>query len=177
MAWGKVDDKLWGSPKWLATPPRARGLWVTGLSWCMDQLTDGLVPTHVLPSLGGTRTDARDLVSALLWEEVDGGWLYHDWHDYQPSREKVLKERAEAAERQKRAREKAREKRAAAAGVTDMSRRDSRVSHADVTGVVTVPPTRPDPTRPELRLVGPSSSSSPDVSRGAATRMMQGGAA
>lgn len=141
MAWGKIDDNLWGSPKWLATPPRARALWVTALSWCMNQLTDGYVPAHVLSTLGGNRTDARNLVATRLWKEADGGWIFHDWLDYQPSREQVLAERAAAAERQRRAREKAKSRRE--------SRRDKpvthAVSHASVTPLVTVPPTRPDP--------------------------------
>ena len=145
MAWAKVDDSLWGSPKWLATPPRARGLWVTALSWCMDQLTDGYVPAHVLPTLGGNRTDAKTLVTVKLWREADGGWIFHDWLDYQPSREKVLADRAAAAERQRRAREKAASRRE--------SRRDSAVTHGEVTGAVTVPPTRPDPTRPVLGVL------------------------
>ena len=29
MTWGKVDDKLWGHPKWLAASGPARGLWIT----------------------------------------------------------------------------------------------------------------------------------------------------
>lgn len=173
MAWGKVDDKLWGSPKWLSTPLRARGLWVTGLSYCMDQLTDGYVPAHVLPTLGGTPKDAATLVDRGLWEATLGGWMYHDWLDYQPSRDSVLAERANAAERQRRAREKAKEAREAKTkAVTAKSRRESRrdktVSHADVTALVTVPPTRPDPTRP-CSTKETSSSSSPSVARKAAT--------
>lgn len=104
MTWGKVDDKLWGSPKWLAAPPRARALWVTALSWCSDQLTDGDVPLVVLPMLGGRPADARDLVTAGLWEVTDRGWMFHDWADYQPTRASVLAERRSGAERQKVAR-------------------------------------------------------------------------
>ncbi|HEV6951933.1 MAG TPA: hypothetical protein VKY86_01665, partial [Promicromonospora sp.] len=141
MTWGKVDDKLWGSPKWLGTGPRARALWVSGLSWCMDQLTDGHVPAHVISVLGGTRRDAGELVRIGLWEEADGGWQFHDWLDYQPSREQVLAERKAAAERQKRAREKAKAKRDAE--VTRESRRDSQ---RDYTRESRSP--RPDPTRP-----------------------------
>lgn len=140
MTWGKVDDKLWGSPKWLGTGPRARALWVSGLSWCMDQLTDGHVPAHVISVLGGTRRDAGDLVRAGLWEEADDGWQFHDWLDYQPSRAQVLAERKAAADRQKRAREKAKAKRDAE--VTRESRRDSQ---RDYTRESRSP--RPDPTR------------------------------
>ena len=143
MAWGKVDDKLHSSVKWRSASKPARALWSTGLSWCMDQLTDGFVPRDMLPVLDGTRAEAASLVRAGLWEEVDGGYLYHDWLDYQPSREQVLAERAAAAERQRRAREKAKETRASRGShaVTHA------VTHGEVTPVVTVPPTRPDPTR------------------------------
>jgi len=140
MTWGRVDDKLWGSPKWLATGPRARALWVSSLSWCSDQLTDGRVPAHVITVLGGTRRDAGDLVRAGLWEEAPDGWQFHDWADYQPSRAQVLAERKAAAERQKRARDRAKEKRDGK--VTRESRRDSQ---SDYTRESRSP--RPDPTR------------------------------
>lgn len=110
MAWGKIDDKLWGSPKWLSTGPRARALWVSALSWSMDQLTDGVIPTHVLPVLGGSRRDAGDLCRSGLWEEHPSGWVFHDWADYQPSKAKIMAEREAAVERQRRARQKASEK-------------------------------------------------------------------
>lgn len=155
MTWGKVDDKLWGSPKWLTTSPRARALWVTALSWCMDQLTDGRVPAHVMPILGGTRKDVAELVRVGFWHpaghecehercpRADDGWVFHDWLDFQPSREQVLADRAAAADRQKRARERAAERRATAAKPSRRdSRRDSRRRH----GVSHGPP---DPTRPD----------------------------
>ena len=84
MAWFKVDDKLWGHPKWLAVSPRARGLWVTAGSWCASNGTDGLVPTHVLRVLGHTAKDAGELVGAGLWHVEDGGWRFNDWLTYQP---------------------------------------------------------------------------------------------
>ena len=119
MAWGKIDDKLWGSPKWLSTGPRARALWVSALSWSMDQLTDGVIPTHVLPVLGGSRRDAGDLCRSGLWEERAEGWVFHDWADYQPSKAKIMAEREAAAERQRRARQRADEKKRGNGTVTD----------------------------------------------------------
>jgi hypothetical protein len=113
VAWGKIDDKLHSAIKWRMTPKPARALWATALSWSMDQLTDGLVPDGMLGALDGTADEADALVGTGLWERVDGGYLFHDWLDYQPSREQVLAERDAAKERQRRAREKAREKRAA----------------------------------------------------------------
>lgn len=114
MSWFKVDDGLWGSPKWIGLPAGARALWVTAGSYCMDQLTDGRVPERVLGLLGGRRRDADALVKAGLWERDVEGWLFHDWSAYQPSREQVEAERAAARERQRRARERASSARRAA---------------------------------------------------------------
>jgi hypothetical protein len=136
MAWGKVDDKLHSSPKWRACTKGGRALWVTALSWSMDQLTDGRIPAHMLAALDGTVRDAEGLVRVGLWDEADDGWCFHDWTDYQPSREHVLAERDAAKERQRRARERSRE-----------SRRDGAVTDGVSHGVSSVPPTRPDPLK------------------------------
>ena len=84
MAWFKVDDKLWGHPKWLAASPRARSLWVTAGSWCASQETDGVVPRHVLATLGGRPADAADHVTCGLWATHRTGWRFHDWSQFQP---------------------------------------------------------------------------------------------
>lgn len=62
------------------------GLWVIALSWSAGQLTDGFIPDVMLPALGGRAVDAKALVQAGLWEVVDGGWIFHDFADYNPSR-------------------------------------------------------------------------------------------
>lgn len=143
MAWGKVDDKLYSSPKWMQVSKGGKALWVSALSWCMAQLTDGAVPKRTCSMLGASTQDARSLVEAGLWTETQDGYQFHDWLDYQPSREQVLNERKAAGERQRRARERAKESRKSH-GVTNS------VTHGEVhplvTGDVTVPPTRPDPT-------------------------------
>jgi len=99
VPWFKIDDNFWGSPKRMACTPDAIGLWTTAGSWCSQQLTDGFVPKHVLPILGGTARLAQKLVSVGLWEEVDGGWHFHDWDDYQPTKAAVEAERLAARER------------------------------------------------------------------------------
>ncbi len=106
MSWFKVDDGLHSHPKWLATPKAARALWVTAGSWCSDQLTDGFVPAQALRALDGTTREAAQLVTSGLWLEVEGGWLFHDWHDRNPSREQVEERRENNAERLRRWREK-----------------------------------------------------------------------
>lgn len=136
MPWFKVDDALYGHPKWLRTPPAARALWVTAGSWSAAQLTDGHVPAHVLPMLGGTTRAAGELVKAGLWTVDGDGWRFHAWLEFQPSSEQVQAERAQARERQRKAREKAK-----------ASRQSHGVTHDEVTDVVTVPPTQPFPAR------------------------------
>lgn len=111
MAWFKVDDHLYSHPKWLALPKPARALWVTAGSWSAGQLYDGFIPSKALPMLEGTRRDATALVEAGLWSEVDGGWLFHDWAEYQPTRSAVMEKRKRDAERLRRWREKRDEER------------------------------------------------------------------
>lgn len=105
IPWFKVDDGFAVHPKALQAGNAACGLWVRAGSWCMQQLTDGFVPVHVLPTLGTAR-EAQLLVNAGLWKKVSGGWTFHEWDVRQPSREQVEKDRADAAERQRKARER-----------------------------------------------------------------------
>lgn len=100
MAWVRIDDGFWSHPKVIAAGNAAIGLWIKAASYCAQHLTDGFVPDHVVPLLGGTRTQAQRLLSAKLWQKADGGWVFHDWDDYQLSKEKVLKRRAAAKGRQ-----------------------------------------------------------------------------
>lgn len=105
MPWFKVDDGFAVHPKALRAGNAACGLWVRAGSWCMQQLTDGYIPDHVLPALGTTK-EAERLVAAGLWQRAVGGYRFHEWEARQPSREQVEKDRADAAERQRKAREK-----------------------------------------------------------------------
>jgi hypothetical protein len=145
MAWFKVDDKLWGHQKWVSAPPGARALWVTAGSWCADHLTDGHVPRHMLGTFGARLGDSRKLVEIGLWLEVEGGWQFRDWSDYQPSREHVMADREAARQRQRAARDRAR--------ATQLSQRDSGVTNTVTSSDVTDPSHFPDPTRPDPTLL------------------------
>lgn len=145
MSWFKVDDKLWGHPKWLATPIRARGLWVTAGSWSADQEMDGNIPRHVLPILGATLRDASALVAAGLWQATDTGWRFHGWAEFQPTREQKEAEREAARERMRAGRERKAAKRAEDVRPNNDEVRESfGRSSEDVRST----PSRPDPTRP-----------------------------
>ncbi len=118
MTWGKVDDNLAFHPKVIAAGNEAMGLWVRSLSWSSQQLTDGIIPDAIISALHGEAA-AHILVAAGLWHEVDGGYEFNDWVDYQPTREQVLAERLATRERSRAARAKA----SAARNVADVTER------------------------------------------------------
>lgn len=123
MTWFKVDDSFHSHPKALKAGGMALGLWVRCGSYCAQHLTDGFIPREIV-LLYGTKTLAAKLVDAKLWHAVDGGWLMHDYGDYNPTAEKVTAERRSATERQRQAREAAKSRRE--------SRRDSGVTPGGV---------------------------------------------
>lgn len=104
MPWFKVDDTLAFHGKVVAAGNAAMGLWVRAGAWSMQQLTDGFVPTHIARQLGRA-AEARRLVDAGLWTEKDGGYLFHEWTQRQPSRAKVHADREANAERLRKWRE------------------------------------------------------------------------
>lgn len=162
MTWFKLDDGFHCHPKVLEAGNEVIGLYVRCGSWASQQLTDGFVPTSIALLYGSCEL-TEVLVAVNLWTRVSGGWQMHDYLTYNPSKQQVQADRHAAAERQKRARERAREAREARESARDShavthtnghasSHASSHavttpVSHADVTPAVTVPPTRPDPTR------------------------------
>ena len=109
IPWFKVDDKLHSHPKWLALPKGARALWITAGSWSSSQLSDGFVPKSVLVFLDGTTREAAALVDSGLWEPVPGGWQFHDWEQYQPTRQIVTARREASAQRIREWRERKRD--------------------------------------------------------------------
>lgn len=78
---------------------------MTAGSWSSAHLTNGVVRSQDLAALGGSPELAAELVSAGLWEKRrGGGWKFHEWECKNPTREAVEKNRADAAERQRRSR-------------------------------------------------------------------------
>lgn len=147
MAWFKVDDSFESHPKVKRIPRSKRGrvvgLWTLAGSWCARQLTDGHLDAAMVQELGGSKSDAAELVRVGLWETTTAGFVFHDWLDWQPSRARVEADRHAAAERQRRARNKAKSQRDTTNHDTDASRRDSRDDMSSRHGP-------PDPTRPDL---------------------------
>jgi hypothetical protein len=99
MPWAKIDDDLHGHPKVLSAGLEAMGLWVLAISWTAHYLTDGFIPDEQIARLGATQELAQRLVSAGMWEQVDGGYQIHDYLEYNPTGDKVRAEREAAKER------------------------------------------------------------------------------
>jgi hypothetical protein len=177
VTWFKVDDGLHSHRKAVRAGIPAMGLWVMAGSWCADNLTDGWLPDYIAMRLDRDyEENAKTLVQVGLWAEEtrDGepGWRFHEWNEpgRQPTKEQVLTDRAAAADRQKRARDRARGRREPGSrGDSQDDSRDSHavttavttavtapVTHAPVTGAVTVPPSRPVPSRPVPEVQNPS---------------------
>ena len=97
MTWFVIDDTFAFHPKVVAAG-NAITLWVRAGAWCAQQLTDGHVPSHMIPTLG-TKRDAGKLVEVGLWERVEDGYVFHDWSSYQQSREEVERKRRQNADR------------------------------------------------------------------------------
>lgn len=91
MPWFKVDDNFHSHPKARRAGLEAIGLWSLAGSHAMDYFTEGFVPQWFVSSWPNGKRIAERLVAAGLWEvgEKDGeqGWLFHDWHERQPSKE------------------------------------------------------------------------------------------
>lgn len=104
MPWFRVDDQLHAHPKPNKAGLAAMGLWTLAGSHCMSYLTDGVVERWWVESKPrGVKLAAR-LVAAGLWHEHPDGWVFHDWEEFQPTREQILAERGAAVERMRKVR-------------------------------------------------------------------------
>jgi len=102
MPWVKIDDQFASHPKVLKAGPAAAWLYICGLTYCNRYLTDGFIPAQavrLLADLDDPEEQAAALVNAGLWEVTDGGYMVHDFLDWNPSAEEVRSEREAARER------------------------------------------------------------------------------
>lgn len=114
MSWGKVDDGWHDHPKVDKAGLEACGLWGIALSYCCDKLTDGVITRERVVKMAGSQAKAtalaKKLCVAVLWHEAnepcpkghdhcdryradEDGFRFHDWEDYQPTREETVRER------------------------------------------------------------------------------------
>lgn len=109
MAWFKVDDTLAFNAKVVAAGNDAMGLWVRAGAWCASQLMDGFVPNAIALAMANAMASGDDIASLVacgLWHEVDGGYMFHDWAEYQPDAEQVREQRRRRSQAGKRGAER-----------------------------------------------------------------------
>ena len=76
------------------------GAFCMALAYCGDHLTDGFVPRRaMLYVIGATSEQIRALCDVGMLEEVDEGWLIHDYTEHNRTKEQVLHARKKSAER------------------------------------------------------------------------------
>jgi hypothetical protein len=91
MGWLRLDDAFGDHPKVIGLSDRAFRAHVMGLLYCARHLTDGIVPRAAAPKAAAV----RELERAGLWTATrGGGWLIHDFLDYNPSKAETLDKRS-----------------------------------------------------------------------------------
>jgi hypothetical protein len=93
--WLRLDDAFVEHPKVIGLSDLAFRLHIKGLCYSSRYLTDGHVPETAVKDSKLT----KELTRSGLWAKAEGGWLIHDFLEYNPSREQVLEDRRRARER------------------------------------------------------------------------------
>lgn len=105
MVWLKVKANIALERKFLEAGPIASWLWLAGLGFCRVHETDGFIAkVHVpalSPGLSQPFKHAAKLVEVTLWEDTLGGYLVHDYLDWNPSKEQLSAFRAGDSSRKK----------------------------------------------------------------------------
>jgi hypothetical protein len=106
MTWVRLDDSMIEHPKVAALSDAALRTHLGGLCYCGRVMSDGFIPQRIGAGIAPPEILAeleRPQVPnrAPLWEKTTGGWLIHDYLDYNPSREQIEGERASRRERGK----------------------------------------------------------------------------
>lgn len=110
MPWILLSDDFAMNSKLAMLDAEAFRFWLHGLAHCAKNLTDGLIVDAVIPQLTRSRSPQKlvhQLVNArikmdgaALWtrDEVRGGYVVHDYAEYQPSAHQVRQWRQAKAE-------------------------------------------------------------------------------
>ena len=97
MSWFRIDDRSAFGPKILAAGNAAFGAWVRMGAHTSAQEHNGHLTEFEARSIATVQEIKRLVVVGLL-DEVDDGYMIHDFLDYNPSAEEVQAMRAERAE-------------------------------------------------------------------------------
>jgi hypothetical protein len=111
MSWVKVDDGFPRHPKvfvaaGLVKPhgySRVLSMALQGNCYASSSLSDGFLPLEAVKRFHDSSPIqvAKALVKAKLWEDGDGGYVIHDYLDYNPSAVEVKQKRQRDSARKK----------------------------------------------------------------------------
>lgn len=66
-----------------AIEPGSISLWLFANCWCRNHRREGVIPRDNATELG-TDAEIKALVDSGLWQEVEEGYRFRDWHDWNP---------------------------------------------------------------------------------------------
>ncbi len=126
MAWVRIHDGAMTHPKIVELTDKAFRLWVWGLAYSQQHLTDGRIPQAAVPARLKRACD--DLVQWRLWDASDrdgtalvGSWQVHDYLEWNDSRDRVREKQTYAKRRLEDWRDKQAEARAGRGSVKRVS--------------------------------------------------------
>ncbi len=96
MSWVRLEDDFPENPKIIEAGPVASWTHIKAIAFCNRQLTDGFISHATVRWMSGAAS-AKVLVRVGLWETTKGGYLIHDYLEYQPSKAEVMDRRAKRA--------------------------------------------------------------------------------
>lgn len=102
MPWVKLDEHFYDHPRWATAQGDSIALWVCAIAWCNrnDSVT-GFIPRAKTRGLCDVRSLTKtlaDLVARGAFEEADGGYLIHDYTEYQDNAKvQAIREKRRAA--------------------------------------------------------------------------------
>jgi len=99
MSFAQFHDGFYRNPKVRAAGPDAAWMWAASIGYANERLTDGFIPVVALHDLVALDAKPRlklaaKLVEVGLWEPCEGGWMIHDFLNWNPSKAAVLERRA-----------------------------------------------------------------------------------
>lgn len=105
MSWIRLDDNFPDHPKTIGLSDKAFRLYISGLCYSSQYLTDGYLSAPVVRRLDGFE-GVQELLSAGLWSQTPDGFLIASYTEYQSTKEEVEKAKKANADRVARYREK-----------------------------------------------------------------------
>lgn len=95
----KIETAVARNRKFVKAGPAPAWLWLCGLAYCQESLTDGFIPHEAITFLGvkNARHLVGHLVAAQLWEEKQGGWQVHDYLQHNISAEDIKRHNGKRA--------------------------------------------------------------------------------